>query len=187
LFTGLAVMNPNATAVSVTVRAWDKDGRATAEKTLQVQAGQRIVDLLNGSRLFGPAFDQVGGHLELSSDQPVVSFVVFGDGGAQFSRRGRPVGTVKAPTDTDRTRSSRRPVRVRPRHPSVTAGHLPLELRAAHLQRARARNPNGLVTDIIARLLRSLRFVARLTATQPQLTHYRNSKFCNFANCDVVF
>ena len=84
VFTGLAVMNPNTTAATVTVRAWDKDGRATAEKTMRVEAGQRVVDLLNQSRLFGPAFDQVGGHLELSSDQPVVSFVVFGDGGGQF-------------------------------------------------------------------------------------------------------
>jgi len=84
VFTGLAVMNPNATAASITVRAWDKDGRATAEKTVTVEAGQRIVDLLNGSRLFGPAFEQVGGHLEVSSDQPVVSFVVFGDSGSQF-------------------------------------------------------------------------------------------------------
>ncbi len=84
VFTGLAVMNPNTTAATVTLRAWDKDGRFTAEKTMRVEAGQRVVDLLNQSRLFGPAFDQVGGHLELSSDQPVVSFVVFGDGGGQF-------------------------------------------------------------------------------------------------------
>lgn len=84
VFTGLAVMNPNTTAATVTLRAWDKDGRPTAEKTMRVEAGQRVVDLLNQSRLFGPAFDQVGGHLELSSDQPVVSFVVFGDGGGEF-------------------------------------------------------------------------------------------------------
>ncbi len=84
VFTGLAIMNPNASAASVTVRAWDKDGQATAEKTVRIEAGQRIVDLLNGSRLFGTAFEQVGGHLEVSSDQPVVSFVVFGDGGSQF-------------------------------------------------------------------------------------------------------
>jgi hypothetical protein len=84
LFTGLAVMNPNASATSVTVQAWDKDGVATAEKTLRVEAGQRIVDLLNGAKLFGPAFNQIGGHLEVSSDQPVVSFVVFGDAGGQF-------------------------------------------------------------------------------------------------------
>ncbi len=84
VFTGLTVMNPNAAPASVTVRAWDKDGHATAEKTLQVQPGQRVVDLLNGASWFGPAFEQVGGHLELSSNQPVVSFVIFGDGGGQF-------------------------------------------------------------------------------------------------------
>jgi hypothetical protein len=84
VFTGLAVMNPNATAATVTVRAWDKDGRPTAEKTMLVEAGHRVVDLLNQSRLFGGTFDQVGGHLELTSDQPVVSFMVFGDGGGQF-------------------------------------------------------------------------------------------------------
>jgi len=84
LFTGLAVMNPNNTPVSVTVRAWDKDGRQSGEKTIRVAPGERIVDLLGGPALFGPSFEQIGGHLKVSSDQPVVSFVVFGDSQSEF-------------------------------------------------------------------------------------------------------
>jgi len=84
VFTGLAIMNPNSTAVSVIVRAYGKDGMMTGERTLQIEAGQRVVDLLNGSRLFGPAFEQTGGHLTVSGNQPIVSFVVFGDSHSRY-------------------------------------------------------------------------------------------------------
>jgi len=79
VFTGLAIMNPNPTAVSVTVRVFTNEGHLAGERTLQIEPGQRVVDLLNGVRFFGPAFEQTGGHLTVAGDQPIVSFVVFGD------------------------------------------------------------------------------------------------------------
>ncbi len=84
VFTGLAIMNPNSTPVSVIVRVFDKDGKLTGERTDQIQAGHRVVDLLNGPRLFGPAFQQTGGHLTVTGDQPIVSFVVFGDSHSRY-------------------------------------------------------------------------------------------------------
>ncbi|MFB3903581.1 MAG: hypothetical protein ACE15E_09015 [Acidobacteriota bacterium] len=84
VFTGLAIMNPNSTAVSVTVRAFANDGHVTSERALQIPPGRRVVDLLTGSRLFGPAFQQVGGHLTVTGNQPIVSFVVFGDSDSRF-------------------------------------------------------------------------------------------------------
>ncbi|RPI24313.1 MAG: hypothetical protein EHM61_17455 [Acidobacteria bacterium] len=84
LFTGLTVMNPNSGPATVTVRAWTRNGQPSGEKTVSLQPGQRLVDLLNGSTWFGPGFEQVGGHLKVSSNVPVVSFVVFGDSAGEF-------------------------------------------------------------------------------------------------------
>ena len=84
VFTGLAIMNPNSTTVSVIVRVFAKNGSLTGERTLQIGAGQRVVDLLNGSRLFGPAFQQTEGHMTVTGNQPIVSFVVFGDSYSRY-------------------------------------------------------------------------------------------------------
>jgi hypothetical protein len=85
IFTGLAVMNPNNTRATVTVQVLNEDGQIVVEKSLQIEPGQRVVDLLNGARLFGAAFQQIGGHIKLTSDHPVVSFVMFGDGSRYLS------------------------------------------------------------------------------------------------------
>jgi hypothetical protein len=84
VFTGLAIMNPASRATSVTLQAFDQAGQKTAEKQLQVGPGRRVVDLLDGSRFFGPSFSQTGGHLQITSDEPVVSVVMFGDGHSRF-------------------------------------------------------------------------------------------------------
>ena len=45
---------------------------------------RRVVDVLDGTNLFGPGFEQVKGHLKILSDQPVVVFALFGDFDSQF-------------------------------------------------------------------------------------------------------
>ncbi len=39
----------------------------------------RSVGLLNTPTYFGPGFTQVGGHLRITSDQPIITFAIFGD------------------------------------------------------------------------------------------------------------
>ena len=84
LFTGMALLNPEASPAQVTVQAFDENGAPTAEVRLELQAGTRLIDLLNGERLFGPSFDQVRGHFRISSTVPVVAFAIFGDYQGEF-------------------------------------------------------------------------------------------------------
>ena len=79
LFTGLAILNAESQATSVTVRAFDVNGDQSAETAFVLEAGKRQVALLNEDSFFGASFSQVGGHLEVISATPVVTFVVIGD------------------------------------------------------------------------------------------------------------
>jgi hypothetical protein len=78
IFTGLAILNPGSGPAQVQLKAFDQAGVKTGEKAFSIPAGGRIVDLLATNTYFGPEFTQVGGHLEISSDLPVVPFALFG-------------------------------------------------------------------------------------------------------------
>ena len=84
IFTGLAILNPGNTAAVVSVRAFGEDGVLTGEQQVEVSSGSRVVDLLNGSAFFGSDFEQVNGYLQLTSDEPIVVFALFGDFDSQF-------------------------------------------------------------------------------------------------------
>ena len=78
-FTGLAILNAGQEDAQITVRALDVDGVQTAEVQLELEAGDRVVDRLSGASFFGSEFVQVGGHIEVISDVPVITFALFGD------------------------------------------------------------------------------------------------------------
>ncbi|MCZ6877703.1 MAG: DUF11 domain-containing protein, partial [Acidobacteria bacterium] len=84
LFTGLAILNGEAERAQVTVRAFDQQGTLTAEAQFDLAAGQQIVDLLNGATFFGAGFQQINGHLQVTSTVPVVSIVLLGDYNSDF-------------------------------------------------------------------------------------------------------
>ncbi len=79
LFQGLAVVNSNQQPAQVRVFAYDAEGLQTGLAEVTVQAGARVVDLLNSPVLLGLEFGQIGGHLRVESDQPVFLFSLFGD------------------------------------------------------------------------------------------------------------
>jgi hypothetical protein len=85
MFTGLAILNLSEAAATVTLRTYDSDGNLSGEKALNsLASGTRIVELLNGPRFLGASFQQVGGHIEITSDYPIVVFALFGDYGGNF-------------------------------------------------------------------------------------------------------
>ncbi|RPI29577.1 MAG: hypothetical protein EHM61_01085 [Acidobacteria bacterium] len=84
VFTGLALMNAGSGPASAKVQIFDPAGKMTGEKTVEVAPGQRMVGLLDDPRLFGPEFQQVGGHMKIVSDRPLVSFVMFADGQLRY-------------------------------------------------------------------------------------------------------
>lgn len=79
MFTGFAILNATDKSTSLTVEAYDADGHVSGRRTLTLGAGQRVVDLLDGEAFFGSGFEQVGGHVRVTSDQPVLTFALFGD------------------------------------------------------------------------------------------------------------
>lgn len=79
MFTGLAVLNPWPAEVALTLEAWNRNGLKTGERAFRIAPQGQVVDLLNGERFLGKAFEQVGGHLRLRSSRPVLSFALVGD------------------------------------------------------------------------------------------------------------
>ena len=85
LFTALSILNPGPETALVRLRVFDRTGRrSAADRIFSIAAGSRHSGALGESTFFGPRFRQVGGHLQVVSDRPVISFAVFGDRGGQF-------------------------------------------------------------------------------------------------------
>lgn len=84
LFTGFAILNAENETTTVTLEAFDERGVQTAQVQFTLEAGSRVVDLLSGKTFFGGDFNQVNGHIELSSTTPVVTFALFGDFNSEF-------------------------------------------------------------------------------------------------------
>ena len=79
-----SILNPGDEAAQIQVLAFDTSGQETASVEFEVNPGERRVDLLNGVRFFGPEYSQIGGHVKVISDQPVVSFSLFGSYDSMF-------------------------------------------------------------------------------------------------------
>ena len=79
IYTGLSVWNISSQEAEVTVEAWNGQGEKTATTTFSLGSNQRRVGMLNEDFFFGSEFSQVGGHLEIRSDQNLISFCLYGD------------------------------------------------------------------------------------------------------------
>ncbi len=84
MFTGIAILNCEERATEVRVQAFSETGVKTAERTVLLEPGHRLVDVLDGPSLFGLGFEQVKGHLRIVSEEPVPVFALFGDFDSQF-------------------------------------------------------------------------------------------------------
>jgi len=79
LTTGLALLNQKDQTIALTIRALDDQGNITAERAIELPAGQRLVGLLDTDLFFGPDFAQTGGHLEVTGDRSFLAMAIFGD------------------------------------------------------------------------------------------------------------
>ena len=87
LYTGLAILNMGDEEADVEIKAYDAAGTLSAEKTLQIEGAKSVVDLLNGTTFFGSqfvTFEQVNGHIEITSTVPVAIMAFFGDFSQEF-------------------------------------------------------------------------------------------------------
>lgn len=80
IWQGLVIYNPDVSPVQVAVRAFDRDGAPSGERSILIPPHERVVGLLHEPMFFGPAFSQIGGHMVVSSSRPVISIaIVVGD------------------------------------------------------------------------------------------------------------
>ncbi len=84
VFTGLGLQNTTLSPASVRLEAFNRQGALTAQREIVVPAGSRIVEILNSPAVFGLAFEQTGGHLRITSSQPLAGCALFGDYSGEY-------------------------------------------------------------------------------------------------------
>jgi hypothetical protein len=75
-FSGVAVINPNATAVTVDLEVLAEDGTPVGSMSSDLQPGQKIAKLL--AELIPASAGRLGGYVRVRSTLPVSSFSLFG-------------------------------------------------------------------------------------------------------------
>ncbi len=79
IFMGFSILNPGNQTANATLSVFNNSGVLTAEKQISLPPLHRLTDLLSGDLLFGSGFSQMGGHIKLVSDHPLVSVSIYGD------------------------------------------------------------------------------------------------------------
>jgi hypothetical protein len=74
-YTGIAMLNTNATAASVSVEVFTAAGTSVGTASLTLQPGQRVAQLLH--ELMPATAGQSGGWIHVVSDQPISSFSLY--------------------------------------------------------------------------------------------------------------
>ncbi len=83
-FTGVALVNPNSTAISVNLEVLAADGTSVGATSLQLQPGQKVAKLVY--ELVPASAGQSGGYVHVQSTLPITSYSLFGtDDGNQLS------------------------------------------------------------------------------------------------------
>ena len=69
----------------VRLRVFDPAGRpSSAERIVSIVPGSRLSGSLEAEWLLDPRFTQAGGHLQVISDRPVISFALFTGRNGQY-------------------------------------------------------------------------------------------------------
>jgi hypothetical protein len=74
-YTGIAMLNTNATAASVSVEVFTAAGTSVGTASLTLQPGQRVAELLH--QLMPATANHLGGWIHVVSDQPISSFSLY--------------------------------------------------------------------------------------------------------------
>jgi hypothetical protein len=77
-FTGIAIVNPNASSADVTIEVYDADGLLLVRRVETIPAGQRRSRLLTEyfPSLLGQ--NRGSGYIKLSADRGIATFALFG-------------------------------------------------------------------------------------------------------------
>jgi sugar lactone lactonase YvrE len=75
-YTGLALLNPNVVQSSVTIEAFDRDGRRVASTAVTLDAGARLTKLI--PEIFPAIRTLTGGYIHVTASRGVVAYELFG-------------------------------------------------------------------------------------------------------------
>jgi hypothetical protein len=75
-FTGIAVLNPNRVQNGLTLDVYDREGALIGSFASLLQPGERFSKLIH--ELVPDAAGQTGGYIRITSEDPLVSFALFG-------------------------------------------------------------------------------------------------------------
>ena len=78
-YNGLAVANPNDSAIQVVVRVFRQNGTQTGMATVDLAPKARLLRLLNDPLLVPDSWGQLGGYVTLDSTQSFIAFELFTD------------------------------------------------------------------------------------------------------------
>ncbi|UCF35698.1 MAG: hypothetical protein JSU96_12760, partial [Acidobacteriota bacterium] len=84
LFMGMALLNLGDSPGIVRIDAISGEGKPMATSSFLIGSKQRRVGLLNEDPFFGPGFSQVGGHLRIFSDVPLLVYSLVGDYAGEY-------------------------------------------------------------------------------------------------------
>ncbi|MDE0200371.1 MAG: hypothetical protein OXK78_19350 [Caldilineaceae bacterium] len=83
--TSLSILNPGPETAMVRLRVFDPAGRPSSpERIVSIVPGSRLSGSLEAEWLLDPRFTQAGGHLQVISDRPVISFALFTGRNGQY-------------------------------------------------------------------------------------------------------
>ena len=77
-FTGMAILNPNATDANISLELYAADGTLIERENELIGAGRREARVLTQFFTSLEGKDQTSGYVRLTSDQPIASFALFG-------------------------------------------------------------------------------------------------------------
>ena len=106
IFMGFSIFNPGEQTARAAISVFDDSGKLMLEKTMTIPPLHRQTDLLNGDIFFGPGFSQMGGHIKIVSNQPLVAVSIYGDYGGRYlsTVEGQPGETETAAANAEMAR-----------------------------------------------------------------------------------
>lgn len=84
IVTGIGLLNFSPWKTSLTVQAFSVGGVLRASKRIELEGKSRLSGPLDGEGFFGKEFSQIGGHIRVASDLPLIAYQFFTDPRGRF-------------------------------------------------------------------------------------------------------
>ena len=84
LLNRLILLNPGGEPARVKIQIHGSDSTVKTSQTITIPSGTRVEDLLSARDLFGSSFALINGSVRVSSDQPIITCLMFTDTAGEY-------------------------------------------------------------------------------------------------------